>query len=131
MVPNIISIFNRLDTDLLELPMTVKFSGIIHFAEGFYFHMKGIHSRIDDLGKISFIFNHTSESASRFYGMAIEKFEEALARSPNNKEILLIMGLTYTFALEDEFPLSLGKTFPSNNGIVAKATEYFLRFEII
>lgn len=38
------------DTDLVELPMTVKFSGIIHFAEGFYFHMKGLTSRVDDPG---------------------------------------------------------------------------------
>eukprot|EP01114_Cavostelium_apophysatum_P005961 TRINITY_DN1714_c0_g1_i2.p1 TRINITY_DN1714_c0_g1~~TRINITY_DN1714_c0_g1_i2.p1 ORF type:complete len:511 (-),score=123.93 TRINITY_DN1714_c0_g1_i2:421-1953(-) len=102
------------NTDLLELPMKVKFSGIVHFSEGFYFHMKALTSRESD-----------PVSAQRFYGMAIERFTEALARNPNNKEILLSIALTYTYFLEDEFK---GQEFPSlSNPVVNQATGFYLQ----
>ena len=103
----------------------------MNFAEGFFYHIKGLTSRVDDIA-----------SAQKFYAMAIEKFEEALDSNPENKEINLTLALTWyedtlylkvsvkrTFILEDIFSqeLAQGETFPRNHPAVIKATEYYLR----
>ena len=102
------------DTDLMELPMKVKFPNIIHFAEGFFYEVKGLTSRVED-----------PESSRRFYFMAIEKFEDALDSNPNNKEILVNVALTWTLILEEEF--LFGQQFPRDHPCVFKAIEYYLR----
>lgn len=47
---------------------------VVHFAEGFFFHTKGVACRVGD-----------PQTAQRCYHLAIEKFEEALDSNPNNK----------------------------------------------
>jgi len=98
--------------------MKVKFSGVIHFAEGFYYLINGLTNRVDD-----------RTASLRFYGMAIERFEEALDSNPNNKDILVNMALTWTLALEDEYKIELAQRLYINkdNAAVSKAMEYYLR----
>lgn len=52
---------------------------VIHFAEGFFYHIKGLTCRVED-----------PLTAQRFYFLAIEQFEEALDSNPNNKVLKLI-----------------------------------------
>jgi len=106
------------ETDLETLPLRVKHMNIVNFAEGFFYSLKGMTTRVED-----------PESAQKFYQVAIEKFEEALDSNPNNKEILLNVALTWTLLLEDEFSLQLaaGENIPNSHPSVSKATEYYLR----
>eukprot|EP01127_Copromyxa_protea_P011133 TRINITY_DN2779_c1_g2_i1.p1 TRINITY_DN2779_c1_g2~~TRINITY_DN2779_c1_g2_i1.p1 ORF type:complete len:1346 (-),score=201.42 TRINITY_DN2779_c1_g2_i1:119-3904(-) len=104
------------DTDLDNIGEHVKHMNIISHAQGYFYHVKGLANRIED-----------PEVARNFYGIAIEKFSEALNSDPNNKEILLSMSLTWTLMIEDSYKHIPNAKFERSDPKVKKAEEYSLR----
>jgi len=89
----------------------VKHMNIVSHARGYFYHVKGLASRIED-----------NEAAQKFYAIAIAKYEEALNSDPNNKEILLSIALTWCLMIEDT-----KSDYTKSNPQAQKAWEYSLR----
>lgn len=104
------------DADLESIGERVKQMNIISHAQGFFYQINGLLSRVED-----------PMSAKRFYEIAIKKFEEALDSNPNNKDLLLSISLTLFLSIEEEYRDRPNAKFPQNDPRVKKAEEYSLR----
>ena len=63
-------------TDLENIGERVKHMNIVAHAQGFFYHLKGLATRVED-----------PQTAKKFFDMAMENFREALDSNPNNKEV--------------------------------------------
>jgi len=104
------------DTDLEEVGLRVKHMNIVTYAQGYFLHLKA-----------NMAWASNPIYAQRFYNMALEKFEEALSRDPQNSEILCYCAEMACRYLEGESRNLANMSFDRNHPKAKEAESYFIR----
>lgn len=103
------------DTDLKSVGFRVKHMNIISQVQGFFWQINGLMARS----------SMTTGLAIEYYKSAIDKYEEALDLSPENKDVLRNLALTWLLLIEEDY--KPGQTFPASDIRVKKVQEYCMR----